>query len=131
MYKAHQYMVMSAPTVGQIGAVAAMRECQDHVETMRQSYDERRRTIVDGLNAIGLPTFEPRGAFYAFPDITSTGLTSEAFAENLLHEEGVACVPGDAFGPSGAGYVRCSYATSLDEIEQALERIERFVNTTA
>jgi aminotransferase len=131
MYKAHQYMVMSAPTVGQIGAVAAMRECQDHVETMRQSYDERRRTIVDGLNAIGLPTFEPRGAFYAFPDITSTGLSSEAFAENLLHEEGVACVPGDAFGPSGAGYVRCSYATSLDEIEQALERIERFVNTTA
>ncbi|HHP7238022.1 pyridoxal phosphate-dependent aminotransferase [Longibacter sp.] len=131
MYKAHQYMVMSAPTVGQIGAVAAMRECQDDVETMRQSYDERRRTIVDGLNAIGLPTFEPRGAFYAFPDITSTGLTSEAFAENLLHEEGVACVPGDAFGPSGAGYVRCSYATSLDQIEQALERIERFVNTAA
>lgn len=129
MYKAHQYMVMSAPTVGQIGAVAALKHCQDDVETMRQSYDERRRTIVDGLNAIGLPTFEPKGAFYAFPDITSTGLTSEEFAERLLHEEGVACVPGDAFGPSGAGYVRCSYATSLENVEAALERIEAFVKS--
>ncbi|PEN15103.1 aromatic amino acid aminotransferase [Longibacter salinarum] len=129
MYKAHQYMVMSAPTVGQVGAVAAMKECQDDVEMMRQSYDERRRTIVDGLNTIGLPTFEPKGAFYAFPDITSTGLSSEEFAENLLHEQGVACVPGDAFGPSGAGYVRCSYATSLEQIEEALERMERFVKS--
>jgi aminotransferase len=127
MYKAHQYMVMSAPTVGQIGAVAALKECQDDVEEMRQSYDERRRTIVGGLNDIGLPTFEPKGAFYAFPDVTSTGLTSEAFAEKLLHEQGVACVPGDAFGPSGAGYVRCSYATSLEDIKEALNRIETFV----
>ena len=129
MYKAHQYMVMSAPTVGQVGAVAALKECQDHVEQMRQSYDERRRTIVDGLNAAGLPTFEPQGAFYAFPDVTSTGLTSEEFAEQLLQEEHVACVPGDAFGPSGEGYVRCSYATSLEEIEEALVRIERFVQS--
>jgi len=127
MYKAHQYMVMSAPTVGQIGAIAALKECQDDVERMRRSYDERRRTIVDGLNDIGLPTFEPQGAFYAFPDITSTGLTSEEFAERLLHEEGVACVPGDAFGPSGAGYVRCSYATSLENVEEALVRIRQFV----
>lgn len=129
MYKAHQYMVMSAPTVGQIGAIAALKECQDDVEHMRQSYDERRRTIVDGLNDIGLPTFEPQGAFYAFPDISSTGLTSEEFAERLLHEEGVACVPGDAFGPSGEGYVRCSYATSLENVEQALVRIRTFVDT--
>jgi aminotransferase len=129
MYKAHQYMVMSAPTVGQVGAVAALEECEDHVEEMRQSYDERRRTIVDGLNAAGLPTFEPQGAFYAFPDVTSTGLTSEEFAEQLLQEEHVACVPGDAFGPSGEGYVRCSYATSLEEIEEALVRIERFVQS--
>jgi aminotransferase len=94
---------------------------------MRRSYDERRRTIVDGLNAAGLPTFEPEGAFYAFPDITSTGLSSEEFAHKLLEEEQVACVPGDAFGPSGEGYVRCSYATGLEDIEEALTRIDRFV----
>ena len=127
MYKVHQYMVMSAPTMGQIGAAAGMRDAQADVEHMRQSYDERRRVIVDGLNAAGLPTFEPEGAFYAFPDITSTGLTSEAFAEQLLEDEHVACVPGSAFGPSGEGYVRCSYATGLDDIKEALVRIERFV----
>ena len=111
MYKAHQYVVMSAPTMSQIGAAAGLRECQDDVETMRRAYDERRRVIVDGLRAAGLPTFEPEGAFYCFPDITSTGLSSEAFAQQLLQEERVACVPGDAFGPSGSGYLRCSYAT--------------------
>ena len=126
MYKAHQYIVMSAPTMGQIGAVAAIRECQDDVETMRRAYDERRRVIVDGLRAAGLPTFEPEGAFYAFPDIRSTGLSSEEFAQLLLQEEHVACVPGDAFGPSGAGYLRCSYATALDKIEEAVRRITRF-----
>jgi aminotransferase len=94
---------------------------------MRQSYDQRRQTIVDGLNEAGLPTFEPEGAFYCFPDITSTGMTSEEFAQTLLKEEKVACVPGDAFGPSGEGYVRCSYATGLDDIEEALRRIHRFV----
>mgnify|MGYP006281236627 FL=1 len=126
MYKVHQYMIMSAPTVAQEGAIAALREGQADVERMRQSYDERRRTIVDGLNEAGLPTFEPEGAFYCFPDIRSTGMTSEEFAQALLQEEKVACVPGDAFGPSGEGYVRCSYATGMEEIEEAIERIHRF-----
>jgi aminotransferase len=128
MYKVHQYMIMSAPTVAQEAAIAAMREGAEHVERMRRSYDERRRTIVQGLNDAGLPTFEPEGAFYCFPDITSTGFTSEEFAQRLLEEEKVACVPGDAFGPSGEGYVRCSYATSLEDIEEALDRIHRFVS---
>ncbi len=127
MYKVHQYMIMSAPTMAQEGAIAALRDGRSAVEEMRQSYDERRRTIVDGLNAAGLPTFEPEGAFYCFPDIRPTGLSSEEFAQQLLQEEKVACVPGDAFGPSGEGYVRCSYATALDDIERALERIDRFV----
>jgi aminotransferase len=126
LYKAHQYMVMSAPTMGQVGAVAAMQEAQDAVEEMRRAYDERRRYIVDGLNDAGLPTFEPEGAFYCFPDIRSTGLTSEEFAQELLHDQKVACVPGDAFGPSGAGYVRCSYATGLEEIKVAVDRIRTF-----
>jgi len=127
MYKAHQYMVMSAPTMGQEGALSGMRNAQDEVEHMRASYDERRKTIVNGLNDIGLPTFEPEGAFYAFPDVRSTGLSSEEFVESLLQEEHVACVPGDAFGPSGAGFVRCSYATGLDDVNEALTRMERFV----
>jgi len=126
IYKCHQYVVMSAPTMGQIGAVAALKECQDDVERMRQAYDARRRALVDGLNAAGLPTFEPEGAFYAFPDIRSTGLDSETFAQRLLQEERVACVPGDAFGPSGAGYLRCSYATSLENVQEAVRRITRF-----
>jgi aminotransferase len=126
MYKAHQYVVMSAPTAGQYGAAAAIRECQDDVERMRRAYDQRRRHIVDGMRSAGLPTFEPEGAFYCFPDITSTGLTSEDFAQRLLQEEHVACVPGDAFGPSGAGYLRCSYATSMENIEEAVVRITRF-----
>ena len=126
MYKAHQYVVMSAPTMGQVGALAGIREAQNDVETMRQAYDARRRVIVDGLRAAGLPTFEPEGAFYAFPDIRSTGLSSEDFAQQLLQEEHVACVPGHAFGPSGDGFLRCSYATSLDKIEEAVVRITRF-----
>ena len=126
MYKVHQYMVMSAPTMGQVGAVAALRESQDDVERMRRAYDARRRVLVDGLRAAGLPTFEPEGAFYAFPDVRSTGLSSEDFAQKLLEEEHVACVPGDAFGPSGAGYVRCSYATALEQVEEAVRRIARF-----
>jgi aminotransferase len=128
IYKCHQYVVMSAPTMGQIGAVAALKESQEDVERMRKAYDERRRVLVDGLNAAGLPTFEPEGAFYAFPDITSTGLSSEEFAQRLLQEERVACVPGDAFGPSGAGYMRCSYATALDQVEEAVRRITRFAD---
>ena len=126
MYKMHQYAVMCSSTMGQVGAVAALEECDDDVERMRHAYDERRRVIVDGLRAAGLPTFEPEGAFYCFPDITSTGLSSEAFVERLLEEEQVACVPGDAFGPSGAGYVRCSYATSMEQLKEAVRRITRF-----
>ena len=126
MYKAHQYVVMSAPTMGQVAALAALRESQDDVETMRQAYDARRRHIVDGLRAAGLPTFEPEGAFYCFPDIRSTGLSSEDFAQGLLQAERVAVVPGDAFGPSGAGYVRCSYATSMDNVVEATARIARY-----
>ena len=128
MYKAHQYIVMSAPTMAQVGALAGVRDAQADVETMRQAYDERRRVIVDGLRAAGLPTFEPEGAFYAFPDITSSGLSSEDFAQRLLMEEHVACVPGSAFGPSGEGYLRCSYATALDQVEEAVARIARFAD---
>jgi Aspartate/tyrosine/aromatic aminotransferase len=127
MHKVHQYMIMSAPTMAQEGAIAALREGQEHAEEMRQSYDKRRRTIVQGLNEAGLPTFEPEGAFYCFPDVTATGMSSEEFAQTLLEEEKVACVPGTAFGPSGEGYVRCSYATGLEDIEEALARIDRFV----
>jgi aminotransferase len=126
MYKAHQYIIMSAPTMAQWGALAGITECQADVERMRRSYDERRRRIVDGMRDAGLPTFEPEGAFYCFPDIRSTGLDSETFAQRLLREERVAVVPGDAFGPSGAGYVRCSYATSMENIERALGGITRF-----
>ena len=126
MYVAHQYVVMSSPTMAQIGAVAALKECQDDVEAMRQAYDARRRVLVDTFNAAGLPTFEPEGAFYVFPDIRSTGLTSEQFVTGLLDEEHVACVPGDAFGPSGAGYIRCSYANSLENVTEAARRIARF-----
>lgn len=126
MYKIHQYMIMSAPTMGQMGAITALRDCSEDVERMRQAYDKRRRVIVDGLRNAGFPTFEPEGAFYCFPDIRSSGLTSEEFAQRLLQEEEVACVPGDAFGPSGAGYLRCSYATALEQIEVAVRRITRF-----
>lgn len=128
MHKVHQYMIMSAPTLAQEGAIAALRESRDDLEEMRQSYDERRRTIVDGLNEVGLPTFEPEGAFYCFPDVTPTGLSSEAFAQQLLKEEKVACVPGSVFGPSGEGYVRCSYATGLTDIKEAISRIGRFID---
>lgn len=128
IYKLHQYVVMSAPTMGQIGALAALRHTQDDVEKMRQAYDRRRRLIVDGFNAAGLPTFEPEGAFYCFPDITSTGMNAEEFAQKLLQEHRVAVVPGDAFGPSGAGYVRCSYATAYEKIEQAVHHITEFAS---
>jgi aminotransferase len=104
-----------------------MKECAADVERMRGDYDRRRRLIVDGLRKAGLPTFEPEGAFYCFPDIRPTGLSSEQFAQKLLEEERVAVVPGDAFGPSGTGYVRCSYATAYDKIEEAVHRITRFV----
>ncbi len=129
MMKVHQYVIMCAPTAGQAAALEALHGGEPYVQAMLAEYDRRRRIIVDGLNGIGLPTFEPRGAFYAFPDIRPTGLSSEEFVEALLVEEKVVTVPGDAFGPSGAGYVRLCYANSMENIEAALERIGRFVRS--
>jgi aminotransferase len=125
--KVHQYGIMSAPTVAQDAALVALEEGEPDVLRMLAEYDRRRRLVVDGFNAIGLETFEPRGAFYAFPRITSTGLDSETFAARLLEEEHVAVVPGGAFGPSGEGHVRACYATSYEQLEEALVRIGRFV----
>jgi aminotransferase len=125
--KVHQYGIMSAPSVAQDAALAALQGGEPAVQAMVAEYYRRRRLLVDGLNRLGLPTFEPRGAFYAFPDISSTGLTSDEFTEQLLREEKVAVVPGSAFGPSGEGHVRMCYATAFEQIEVALERIERFV----
>jgi aminotransferase len=127
--KVHQYGIMSAPTVAQDAALVAITDGEPAVAAMVAEYDRRRRLLVDGLNRIGLPTFEPRGAFYAFPQITSTGLSSDEFTERLLREERVAVVPGNAFGPSGEGHVRMCYATAYEKIEEALVRIERFVDT--
>jgi aminotransferase len=119
---------MSAPTTAQDAAVEALRTGEPEVERMLAEYDRRRRMFVDGLNALGLRTFEPRGAFYAFPEVTgATGLDSETFTERLLEEEHVAVVPGGAFGPSGEGHVRACYATSYERLEEALVRIGRFV----
>jgi aminotransferase len=126
MRKVHQYTIMSAPTTAQYAALEALRHGEEAVEEMRARYDRRRRLIVNGLNNIGLTCFEPRGAFYAFPSIAATGMSDDEFSERLLMEEKVACVPGSAFGSSGAGHVRCSYATGYNQIEQALERMARF-----
>jgi aminotransferase len=126
MRKVHQYTIMSAPTIAQYAALEALKHGEEAVQEMRARYDRRRRLIVDGLNNIGLTCFEPKGAFYAFPSITVTGMNDEEFSERLIQEERVACVPGTAFGACGAGHVRCSYATAYDQIEQALERLARF-----
>ena len=126
--KVHQYGIMSAPTTAQDAALEALVGGEAEVERMRAEYDRRRRFVVDGLNALGLRTFEPLGAFYAFPEVTTTtGLTSEAFAEGLLAEERVAVIPGSAFGPSGEGHVRACYATSYEQLREAMGRIGRFV----
>jgi len=125
--KVHQYGIMSAPSVAQDAALAALQGGETAVQAMVAEYDRRRRLLVDGLNRIGLPTFEPRGAFYAFPRISSTGLSSDEFTERLLDEEHVAVVPGNAFGPSGEGHVRMCYATAYGKLEEALVRIGRFV----
>ena len=127
MQKIHQYLIMSASTMGQAAALQAIQYGESDVEHMRQSYDQRRRLIVDGFNRLGLTCFEPRGAFYAFPNIQVTGMDDETFCERLLHEERLALVPGSAFGASGRGFVRASYATSKDNIHDALERLERFM----
>lgn len=127
MRKIHQYIIMSAPTTGQEAAIEALKSGEPFVESMRQEYDRRRRLIVDGFNRLGLKCFEPRGAFYAFPSIESTGLSDEEFCDRLLMEEKVAVIPGSAFGMSGTGHVRASYATAYERIEEALVRIERFL----
>ncbi len=127
MAKIHQYSIMSAPTMGQEAALEALKAGDDAVAEMVQEYNRRRLVIVEGLNEIGLNCFEPKGAFYAFPSIKTTGMSDEEFAEALLKEEQVAVVPGTAFGQAGEGHVRCCYATSMAEIDEALERMGRFV----
>lgn len=129
MTKIHQYGIMSAPTMGQYGALEGLRNGAAEVQRMVASYDERRQVIVQGLRDIGLSCFEPKGAFYVFPSIQSTGLSSEEFCEKLLMAEKVAVVPGNAFGASGEGFIRCSYAASMDNIKEALKRIERFIKS--
>jgi aminotransferase len=128
MTKIHQYTIMSAPTMGQIAAIEALESGNNSVSEMVEDYNRRRLVMLKGLCEMGLSCFEPKGAFYVFPSIMITNMTSEEFAEKLLIEEKVAVVPGNAFGKCGEGYIRCCYATSLKEIEEALERIRRFVN---
>lgn len=127
MTKIHQYTMLCAPITAQIAAVEALRHGEKYMKKMVSEYDKRRRLIYDGLTKMGLECFEPKGAFYIFPSIKSTGYTSEEFAEKLLMTEHVALVPGNAFGSCGEGYVRCSYATSIDKISEALSRIENFL----
>jgi aminotransferase len=129
MLKVHQYDIMSAPTTAQDAALAALNGAEQDVRRMVSEYDRRRRMFVDGLNRIGLPTVEPHGAFYAFPSIKPSGLTSEEFSERLLFEHQVAVIPGSAFGPSGEGHVRATLATSYEQLEEALTRIERFLQS--
>jgi aminotransferase len=127
--KVHQYEIMSAPTTAQDAAVVALETAEKDVAAMTGEYDRRRQMFVQGLNEIGLPTVEPLGAFYAFPSIKPTGLTSEQFSERLLFEHKVAVIPGSAFGPSGEGHVRATLATSYEDLQEALRRIKAFVAT--
>jgi aminotransferase len=125
--KVHQYGIMCAPTVAQFAALEALRIGEPFVLEMRTEYDRRRQLMTRRLNEIGLRCFEPRGAFYCFPNIERTGMDDETFAQELLREERVAVVPGTAFGPSGAGHVRMCYATAYEDLVEALDRMERFV----
>ena len=127
MRKIHQFGIMSAPTTSQYAAIEALRNCDNDVQTMCDEYNYRRRFITDGFRNLGLSCFEPYGAFYVFPCIKSLGMTSDEFCNKLLEEEHVAVVPGTAFGECGEGFIRCSYAYSIDEIEEALKRIAAFV----
>ncbi len=129
MTKVHQYAVMCAPITSQYAAIEAFAHGDGDIAAMREEYDERRRFITEGLRKIGLPCFEPRGAFYAFPDIRGTGLSSEEFCRRLLFEKNVAVIPGSAFGDSGEGFVRCSYAYSIKTIARALDGMGEFLNT--
>ena len=127
MLKLHQFGIMSAPTTSQYAAVEAMRNGDPDIEHMREEYDRRRRYLVENLNRIGLSCFEPKGAFYVFPDIRSTGLSSEEFCERFLMEEKVAVIPGNAFGPGGEGFVRACYAASMKDIAESIARMDNFL----
>ena len=127
MLKIHQFAIMCAPTTSQYAAIEALRRCEENIHTMVEEYDRRRRYIVDGFNRLGLSCFEPEGAFYIFPSIQSTGLTSDEFCERLLYSKRVAVVPGGAFGASGEGFIRVSYSYSIRHITEALRRIEAFL----
>jgi len=128
LVRIHQYTIMSAPTMSQLAALEAIQHGSSYVVQMRDEYDRRRRLIVGGLNQLGLPTFEPHGAFYAFPNVAITGMDDETFAQKLLEEERVAVVPGNSFGAGGEGFVRCSYATAYEKIEEALRRMQHFMH---
>ena len=129
MTKVHQFAIMCAPTTSQYAAVTALKECDDEIRQMVDEYDMRRRFLVDNLNRIGLECFEPEGAFYVFPSVKSTNLSSDEFCEKLLRAEKVAVIPGTAFGESGAGHIRISYSYSLKHLAEAIKRIERFLKT--
>ena len=125
--KIHQYAIMCAPTTSQYAAIEALNNCDEDVRHMVKEYDMRRRMMVSGFNKIGLICREPRGAFYAFPSIKSTGMTSEEFCEKLLYSKNVAVVPGTAFGDSGEGFIRASYCYSVEHIKEAISRIGEFL----
>ena len=127
--KLHQFSIMSAPTTSQYAAVEAMRNGDPDIEHMREEYDGRRRFLVDGFRKLGLSCFEPLGAFYTFPCIKSTGLSSEEFCDRFLAEQRVAVIPGTAFGPGGEGYVRACYAASMHDLDEALKRLEKFLKS--
>jgi aminotransferase len=129
MLRIHQYLIMSAPSTAQAGALQALRVGEEYVMEMVEEYDHRRKLIVSGFNQLGLPTFEPKGAFYCFPKVDVTGLDDETFCTRLLHEQHVAMIPGHNFGAGGEGFARASYATAYEKIEQALVRIEKFLKT--
>ena len=129
MTKIHQYAIMCAPTTSQYAAIDALRHCEDEIHHMVDEYNIRRRFLVDSFNRLGLSCFEPEGAFYVFPSIQKTGLTSDAFCEKLLHAQKVAVIPGTAFGTSGEGFVRVSYSYSLNHLVEAVRRIEKFLQT--
>ena len=131
MLKIHQYTIMCAGTAAQEAALEALRHGEDDALMMRDDYARRGRMFVDGLNHIGLTCNEPRGAFYAFPQISHTGMTDDEFVEKLLVEEQVATVPGSSFGAAGAGYIRCAYCTASNKLEEALIRMERFLKRHA
>lgn len=129
MTKIHQYAIMSAPTTSQYAAIEALKYGDDDIEAMKEEYDGRRRYLVNGLRALGLSCFEPKGAFYVFPSVQSTGLSSEEFCEQLLLQQNVACIAGNAFGESGEGFVRMCYAASMKNLEEALHRIGLFLDS--